>query len=98
MLFDGAKMLEQIENSRTNVYLNKAKKEYGMGLSDAFNIFLAQSVATVGMPFKVKLPKKQPNMPNAKTIQTIKKALDGANMLKVDFKTHIKEAQKCITR
>lgn len=49
---------------RTNVYLDaeikvKAQeifKQYGMGLSDAFNIFLTQSVLEKGLPFEVKIP------------------------------------------
>jgi len=49
---------------RTNVYLdmdikNKAQevlKHYGMGLSDAFNIFLAQTVLEQGIPFQIKIP------------------------------------------
>ncbi|MBN2895239.1 MAG: type II toxin-antitoxin system RelB/DinJ family antitoxin [Campylobacterales bacterium] len=52
---------------RTNVYLDaeiKAKaqaifKQYGLGLSEAFNIFLAQSVMERGIPFEVKLPNKE---------------------------------------
>ncbi len=98
-------MLAQIEKSRTNVYLNKVKKEqakaifkeYGMGLSDAINIFLTQSVEARGIPFEIKLP-KQPHTPNAKTIQVIEDARAGVNMIEVDFKEHIKEASKCITR
>ena len=31
-------------------------KQYGMGLSDAFNIFLSQSVMERGIPFDVKIP------------------------------------------
>ncbi len=71
-------MLTNTEKSRTNVYLNKEKKEqakaifkeYGMGLSDAINIFLTQSVASRGLPFEVRLPEEQ-YMPNEKTIQAI---------------------------
>lgn len=46
--------------SRTNVYLDsntkqeaiKILKEYGIGLSDAINIFLKQVVIEKGIPFK----------------------------------------------
>jgi DNA-damage-inducible protein J len=48
---------------RTNVYIDanikiKAKelfKKYGVSLSDAINIFLAQSVLEKGLPFEVKI-------------------------------------------
>ncbi|MFA5233117.1 MAG: type II toxin-antitoxin system RelB/DinJ family antitoxin [Sulfurimonas sp.] len=57
---------------RTNVYLdsdikNKAQeilKQYGIGLSDAFNIFLAQTVFEKGISFEIKIP-------NEETKQTI---------------------------
>ena len=53
-----------IEKSRTNVYLDtnlkaQAKeiyKHYGLSLSEAVNIFLAQSVFNRGLPFEVKIP------------------------------------------
>ena len=74
------------EKTRTNVYLDtemkaKAKaifKQYGMGLSDAFNIFLAQSVMERGIPFEIK-------MPNEETARTIKDARNGKNMSKVSL-------------
>ncbi len=69
---------------RTNVYLNadiksqaqEIFKQYGMGLSDAFNIFLAQSVLQRGIPFEIKIP-------NDDTAQAIKEARSGKNMNKV---------------
>ena len=69
---------------RTNVYLDaitkkKAQeilKQYGMGLSDAFNIFLAQQVMQRGIPFEVKIP-------NEVTAKTIKEAREDKNMTKV---------------
>jgi len=53
-----------IEKSRTNVYLDsnlkkQAKeiyKHYGLSLSEAVNMFLAQSVFCRGLPFEVKIP------------------------------------------
>jgi DNA-damage-inducible protein J len=74
------------EKTRTNVYLDtkmkkKAQeifKQYGMGLSDAFNIFLAQSVMEKGIPFEIKIP-------NEKTAQVIKDAREGKNMTKVSL-------------
>ena len=70
--------------TRTNVYLDTAMKEqakeifkqYGMGLSDAFNIFLSQSVMERGIPFQIKIP-------NNETIQTIEDAREGKNMTKI---------------
>ena len=74
------------EKSRTNVYLDtemkkKAQeifKQYGMGLSDAFNIFLTQAVMEKGIPFQIK-------MPNDVTAQVIKEAREGKNMTKVSL-------------
>ena len=72
--------------TRTNVYLDtemkkKAQeifKQYGMGLSDAFNIFLAQAVMEQGIPFQIKIP-------NDETAQVIKEAREGKNMTKVSL-------------
>jgi len=72
---------------RTNVYLDeKTKKqaqeifkEYGLGLSEAFNIFLTQSVLQRGIPFKIKIP-------NNKTIEAIDDARANKNMTKVNLK------------
>ena len=51
------------EKVRTNVYLDinmkkKAQeifKQYGLGLSDAFNIFISQVVMEKGIPFQIKI-------------------------------------------
>lgn len=77
---------------RTNVYLDleiKSKaqevlKHYGMGLSDAFNIFLAQTVLEQGIPFQVKIP-------NETTKQAIKDARAGVNMSKISLEDLKKE-------
>jgi len=53
-----------IKKSRTNVYLDTNLKEqakeiykhYGLSLSEAVNMFLAQSVFNRGLPFEVKIP------------------------------------------
>jgi len=74
------------EKTRTNVYLDTEMKkraqeifkQYGMGLSDAFNIFLAQSVMQRGIPFEIKIP-------NEETAQVIKEARVGKNMTKVSL-------------
>ncbi len=74
------------EKTRTNVYLDTAMKkkaqeifkQYGMGLSDAFNIFLSQSVMEKGIPFQIKIPNKE-------TAEVIKDAREGKNMTKVSL-------------
>lgn len=74
------------EKTRTNVYLDTAMKkkaqeifkQYGMGLSDAFNIFLSQSVMEKGIPFQIKIP-------NDETAEVIKDAREGKNMTKVSL-------------
>ena len=74
------------EKTRTNVYLDAAMKkkaqeifkQYGMGLSDAFNIFLSQSVMEKGIPFQIKIP-------NDETVQVIKDARESKNMTKVSL-------------
>jgi DNA-damage-inducible protein J len=77
---------------RTNVYLDadiKAKaqdifKQYGMGLSDAFNIFLSQAVLERGIPFAIKLP-------NEETMNTMREIEAGINIEEVDLQDMIKE-------
>lgn len=74
------------EKTRTNVYLDTAMKkkaqeifkQYGMGLSDAFNIFLSQAVMEKGIPFQIKIP-------NDETAKAIKDAREGKNMTKVSL-------------
>ena len=74
------------EKTRTNVYLDTAMKkkaqeifkQYGMGLSDAFNIFLSQSVMEKGIPFQIKIP-------NEETVQVIQDAREGENMTKISL-------------
>ena len=69
-----------VEKSRTNVYLDtnlkeQAKeiyKDYGLSLSEAVNIFLAQTVFHRGLPFEVKIP-------NDMTLEAMKDVETGAN-------------------
>ena len=69
-----------VEKTRTNVYLDtklkdQAKeiyKHYGLSLSEAVNMFLAQSVFNRGLPFEVKIP-------NDMTLETIKDIETGNN-------------------
>ena len=68
------------EKSRTNVYLDarlkeqakKIYKHYGLSLSEAVNIFLAQSVFNKGLPFEVKIP-------NDMTLEAMKDVETGEN-------------------
>lgn len=77
---------------RTNVYLDAVKKEqaqeifkqYGLGLSEAFNIFLTQSVLEGGIPFEVKIP-------NDETARAIKDASAGKNTRKISLEELQKE-------
>jgi len=83
---------------RTNVYLDadiKAKaqeifKQYGIGLSDAFNMFLSQSVLERGIPFEIKIP-------NQETIEAIEDARKSRNMEAVSFEKMQEDMKKCIS-
>lgn len=69
-----------VEKSRTNVYLDTNLKEqakeiykhYGLSLSEAVNMFLAQSVFSRGLPFDVKIP-------NDITLEAMRDVETGAN-------------------
>ena len=69
-----------IEKVRTNVYLDSNLKEqakeiykhYGLSLSEAVNMFLAQSVFNRGLPFEIKIP-------NDMTLQTMNDIETGKN-------------------
>ena len=69
-----------VEKSRTNIYLNTNLKEqakeiykhYGLSLSEAVNMFLAQSVFNRGLPFEVKIP-------NDMTLKAMKDVETGEN-------------------
>ena len=85
----------QVETSkkiRTNVYLDESLKQqaqeifkhYHIGLSDAFNIFLAQSVMQKGIPFEIKIP-------NDETLKTIKEARVGKNIKQVTLEEFKKD-------
>ena len=82
---------------RTNVYLDKTMKEqakdifkqYGMGLSDAFNIFLSQSVMEKGIPFQIKIP-------NAQTLQAMEDTKAGVNIEELSFEQLQDDMKKCI--
>jgi len=84
---------------RTNVYLDaemkvKAQaifKQYGLGLSEAFNIFLTQSVMERGIPFAIK-------MPNKETIAAMEDVRMGRNMEKVTFEQLQEEMKRCIAQ
>jgi len=84
---------------RTNVYLDstmkdKAKeiyKQYGMGLSDAFNIFLSQSVMEKGIPFQVKIP-------NSETLQAMIEAESGIGLEEISFEQLKDDMKQCIVK
>jgi len=83
---------------RTNVYLDadiKAKaqaifKQYGIGLSDAFNMFLSQSVLEKGIPFEIKIP-------NQETIEAIEDVRNSRNMETISFEKMQEDMKKCIS-
>lgn len=85
-LVEGYKMTVSSNKIRTNVYLDATTKEkaqeifkqYGLGLSEAFNIFLTQSVLQRGIPFEVKIP-------NDETLEAIKDAKTNKNMTKISL-------------
>ncbi|WP_461828853.1 type II toxin-antitoxin system RelB/DinJ family antitoxin [Aquifex sp.] len=70
---------------RTNVYLDKELKEkakkifkaYGLSLSDAFNLFLAQVVKRKELPLEEILPKE--------TLKVISDAREGKNMRRLTY-------------
>ncbi len=82
---------------RTNVYLDSAMKEqaknifkkYGVSLSDAINMFLAQSVMERGLPFTMKIP-------NDETIQAIEDAKNGINTDTITLEELEKESKQCL--
>ncbi len=70
---------------RTNVYLDKELKEkakilfkkYGLSLSDALNIFLAQVIRENRLPFEDLIPEE--------TLRVIEDARKGRNMKKLSL-------------
>jgi len=86
--------------SRTNVYLDlttkqqaiQILKEYGLGLSDAFNIFLKQVVLEKGIPFKP----VQPREPNEETKKILEEIRRGEDLEEITFEQLKEEAKKCI--
>ena len=95
-IFKEVKMTTNLNKIRTNVYLDATTKEkaqeifkqYGLGLSEAFNIFLTQSVLQRGIPFEIKIP-------NDETLEAIKDARAKKNMSKVNLED-LKEYIKCL--
>jgi DNA-damage-inducible protein J len=95
-IFKEVKMTTNLNKIRTNVYLDATTKEkaqeifkqYGLGLSEAFNIFLTQSVLQRGIPFEIKIP-------NDETLEAIKDARAKKNMSKVNLED-LKEDIICL--
>jgi len=83
---------------RTNVYLDsetkqKAKeifKTYGVSLSDAINMFLAQSVLERGLPFEMRIP-------NDETIKAIEDARANINGETITLEGLEEETQQCLS-
>lgn len=81
---------------RSNFYVDEKIKiqakeifgHLGMSLSDAINIFLAQSVYTRGLPFDVRLP-------NEITLQAMRDAENGETE-KVTLDKLKEEAKQCL--
>ncbi len=79
---------------RTNVYVDAELKEkakeifrkYGLTLSDAINIFLAQAVYKRGIPFPIELP-------NDVTLKTIEDSRKDINMEEITIKDLKKAAR-----
>ncbi len=79
---------------RSNVYLDKEVKEraksvfekYSLSLSDAINIFLAQSVYSNGLPFKIEIPTKE-------TEKAMKETEEGINLEETSLEELKKEAK-----
>lgn len=89
-------MASLTQKVRTNVYLDadikvKAQeifKQYGMGLSDAFNIFLSQAVMQKGIPFDIKIP-------NNDTLKAIHEVENGETE-SISAEKHLEEMRQCI--
>ena len=85
-------MATSAQKVRTNVYLDANMKQkaqeifktYGMGLSDAFNIFLSQAVIERGIPFQIKIP-------NDTTLQAMKDVENNKNMQEISLDDLVKE-------
>lgn len=80
---------------RTNIYLDeltklKAKElfqQYHISLSDAINMFLAQSVLSQGLPFDMKIPNKA----TAKSMENINNNVDIETISFDDLKSEMQE-------
>jgi len=80
---------------RTNIYLDeytklKAKElfqQYHISLSDAINMFLAQSVLNQGLPFDMKIPNKV----TAKSMENINNNIDIEKISFDDLKREMRE-------
>jgi len=83
---------------RTNVYLDsdmksKAKeifKHYGVSLSDAINMFLAQSVMERGLPFEMKIP----NDTTIKAIEDARANIGGDTLSLAELEEESKQCLK----
>ena len=84
---------KKIEKVRTNVYLARASKEkaqkvlkeYGLNLSEAFNLFLAIIAETEKLPFEFKIPNKT-------TRQAMEEVIAGKNVEEITLEDLVSEA------
>ncbi len=82
---------------RTNISLDKEAKEeakkifekYGLSLSEAVNIFLYQSVYSMGIPFKI-------GIPNQETIEAMKNVRKGNNLEEITLEQLEYEINHCL--
>ena len=74
-------LVEDLKNSAKDIY-----KRYGLTLSDAVNIFLAQTVMEKGLPFELRIP-------NDETMKAMEEVRAGVNVEDISIE-EILEAAK----
>ena len=85
------------KKERSNLYLNADIKEkakeilsrYGLSLSDAVNIFLAQVVLEKGIPFRIRIP-------NETTKQVLKEVRDKKNLEEISLNSLVSEVKESV--
>jgi len=87
--------MQKTQKVRTNIYLDAYTKlqakelfqQYHISLSDAINMFLAQSVLSQGLPFDMKIPNKV----TAKSMENINNNVDIETISFDDLKREMQE-------
>ena len=90
-------MASSVKKERSNLYLNAELKEkarkilsrYGLSLSDAVNIFLAQVVLERGIPFPVKIP-------NEETRKVLEEVRKGENLEELSLEELTSEVKRSV--